>query len=282
MMFNFEDWSLNEKLEISRSKFDKMNGDPGTKFGIIMVTYQRGDGKTTEYIKEAIDSVKAQKHKNWKIYLIGDDYDDNDEFEDIASRVPKDKIWHQNMDLPGERLRFEGNDLWHCGSNVGANLALEQMKKDGIQWTTRLDHDDVYTPDHLSNFSKVVKNWPEVMFMGSVTKVSRQQNEGKGQYFRPFRDAVGLNDIKNDFKLNSPKIKDCSHSSLCWNIKEINLYYRSVREQMLTEPVRDEPTGGDKDMVDRILMTCNDKNHSWMMVPKPSVKYRNKKGRLPR
>ena len=43
MMFNFENWSLNEQLEISRSKFDKMNGDPGMKFGIIMVTYQRGD-----------------------------------------------------------------------------------------------------------------------------------------------------------------------------------------------------------------------------------------------
>ena len=78
-MLNFEEWSLNEQVEVAKSKFDKMSGDPDTKFGIIMVTYQRGDGKTPEYIKEAIDSVKSQKHKNWKIYLIGDDYDDNDE-----------------------------------------------------------------------------------------------------------------------------------------------------------------------------------------------------------
>jgi glycosyltransferase involved in cell wall biosynthesis len=276
MMFNFEDWSLNEQLEISRSKFDKMNGDPDTKFGIIMVTYQRGDGKTPEYIKEAIDSVKAQKHKNWKIYLIGDDYDDNDEFEKIAAHAPSDKIWYQNMDLPGERLRFEGNDLWHCGSNCGANLALDQMKKDGVEWVTRLDHDDIWTPDHLTNFSKVAKNWPEVKFMGSVSKVARYKGGGKGQYFRPDRGE------KSDFQPNTPKIRDCWHSALCWNRKDLDLRYRNVREQMLTEPVRDEPRGGDKDMVDRLMMGCEEKNHSWMMVPKPSVKYRNKQGRLPR
>lgn len=275
-MFNFKDWSLNEELDTSRSKFDKMSGDPDVKFGIMMITYQRSDGNTPKYIKEAIDSVKSQNYKNWKIYLVGDDYDNNEEFEDIASHAPKDKIWHQNMDLPGERLRFEGNDLWHCGSNAGANLALEQMKKDGMQWTTRLDHDDVWTPDHLSNFSKVIKNWPEVKFMGSVSKVARFMGNGKGQYFRPDK---GQND---DFTTNTPKIRDCWHSALCWNIKDINLRYRNVREQMLTEPVRDEPRGGDKDMVDRLMMTCNDKNYSWMMVPKASVKYRNKIGRLPR
>ena len=48
------------------------------KFGVVISTYQRPDGKTPQYIKRAIESVLSQKHTNWKIYLIGDKYNDND------------------------------------------------------------------------------------------------------------------------------------------------------------------------------------------------------------
>jgi hypothetical protein len=77
-------------------------------------------------------------------------------------------------------------------------------------------------------------------------------------------------------------MKDCWHSAICWNLKEMNHRYRNVREQMLTEPVRDEPCGGDRDMIERLMMQCWDKDHKWMLIPEVTVLYRNKKGQLPR
>ena len=51
------------------------------KFAVITATYQRANGSTPEVLTRAINSLKEQKHQDFKLFLIGDGYDDNKEFK---------------------------------------------------------------------------------------------------------------------------------------------------------------------------------------------------------
>jgi glycosyltransferase involved in cell wall biosynthesis len=262
----------------SKKEFESLS-PKDVKFGVLTVTYRRPDGKTPKYLKETVQSLLDQKHDNWKLYLIGDDYENEEELAEILAMVPKNKLVYENLDLPGERLRFKGHDLWLSGSNGAANIALKKMKGDGIEWFARLDHDDYWKPDHLTNFAKAIGDNDNLKFMSSGSVVKRYKS-GSDSYIRP---VVMENGGVSYSPKNVNTLKDCWHSALCWNIKDLgNLQYRNVREQMLTEPVRDEPRGGDRDMIERLMMACKDKNYDWMLIPEKTVLYRNKKGQLPR
>ncbi len=51
------------------------------KIGIIISTYQRKDGKTPFYLNRTLESILSQTYKNFKIFLIGDRYENPEEFE---------------------------------------------------------------------------------------------------------------------------------------------------------------------------------------------------------
>ena len=60
--------------------------DKNIKFGICITTYKIGEGShsadnrrknsmtTPKVLKYALESIQAQNFKNWKLYLIGDEY----------------------------------------------------------------------------------------------------------------------------------------------------------------------------------------------------------------
>jgi glycosyltransferase involved in cell wall biosynthesis len=41
------------------------------KLGIVIATYQKSDGSTPILLKRAIDSIKAQTHKDYILIIIG-------------------------------------------------------------------------------------------------------------------------------------------------------------------------------------------------------------------
>jgi glycosyltransferase involved in cell wall biosynthesis len=79
-------------------------------FGICISTYQRKDGKTPELLRRALDSVFNQTYKNFKIFLIGDKYENNDEFEKILSEYPSEKIYYENLEIANE-IDFYNNKM---------------------------------------------------------------------------------------------------------------------------------------------------------------------------
>ena len=42
--------------------------------GIVISTYQRPDGKTPELLTRTLNAINNQTYTNWKVYLIGDNY----------------------------------------------------------------------------------------------------------------------------------------------------------------------------------------------------------------
>ena len=127
------------------------------KLGIIIPTYQTE--RTPFYLKGAFDSIKAQTHQDWKVFLVGDRYDDNEEFERLATMLPPDKITTYNRIGETERDIYKGPigrsnyKLWCCAGIRAKNEGIKIALSEGYDRICRLDHDDHWTPDHLQLIS---------------------------------------------------------------------------------------------------------------------------------
>ena len=246
------------------------------QFGIIVATYRRKDGTTPDRLRDALESISNQTSKNYKIYLMGDDYENDHEIRNILEDFDQTRIEYENMDIPGERYRFSGHDLWHSGSNFVANIAIEKAIKEGMTHMARLDHDDMWLPGHLHCHAKAITAYPEAKFF-STTALIKRFRTGEDNYTRPDRSSVRKIDYNN-----LKTVTDAWHSTISWDLSEFkDLRYRNVREQMLTEPVRAQPRGGDRDIMERMKMQLKEKNGKWINIPIITMLYRNKMGELP-
>lgn len=183
------------------------------KFGVIITTYQRPDGKTPQYIKRAIESVLSQKHTNWKIYLIGDKYNNNDEFLTFLEWIPSDKLIAINLPVAIERQRYSngGEDLWHSGGSVATNIGIELSVGEGYEYVCRLDHDDTWSPDHLKELNDaIIQTGADFLYT-------------KSTYFRSY---LPMLDVTEKYTEHMPQPQRTINSSICVNYRKILLRSR--------------------------------------------------------
>lgn len=132
------------------------------KIGIVISTYQRPDGNTPKLLSRCLNSIKEQKYQNYKVFLIGDKYEDEEEFDKLGvDIIDSEKIYKRNLEFAEEREKYldtNKNALWSYGgcnaSNTGIDKALENTE---ISYICRLDHDDYWGPLHLSNFINLIE-----------------------------------------------------------------------------------------------------------------------------
>jgi hypothetical protein len=126
------------------------------KFGVIIATYKRPDGKTPFFLDRALRSVSRQLHSDYLVLLIGDAYEDDEELVRLSSRISAEKLYLENLNVAVERERYPegGPALWASGGLNAMNRAIEVGLKKGISHFCHLDHDDHWAPDHLLNFEK--------------------------------------------------------------------------------------------------------------------------------
>ena len=65
------------------------------KFAVITATYQRSNGSSPEVVTRAIDSLRKQKHQDFKLFLIGDCYDDDKEFQSFKKLGWKKQVYYK-------------------------------------------------------------------------------------------------------------------------------------------------------------------------------------------
>lgn len=186
------------------------------KLAIVIPTYQRLDSSTPYYLTRALNSIRAQTHTDYRVFLIGDQYTNNSEFLNIASLIDKDKIHYENLKFAKERntYKFGSKELWCSGgvnaTNVGINRALSQ----GYEWICHLDHDDWWDNDHLLAINSVIE---QISDLGFVYTCSEHINR-----YLPF---VPLNE---SLVHSYPTPCNIVHSSVCINHLRIPFYYRDV------------------------------------------------------
>jgi glycosyltransferase involved in cell wall biosynthesis len=302
-MITFEEYNLLEAY-ISSSNFAILleknlgpNINKDIKFGIVMATHDMNAGRanktragymtTPGVLKEALNSVKAQKFKNWKIYLTADKYDGDEEIISVMKDIiPDSQIQYQNRSTPGERdnkkwttkqIRFTAG----CGA---LNDSLDMAKADSCDYIIRLDHDDKWAPNHLELIAKAYSQYPDLgfVFTRSKKKVTAH-NTKKTIFMQPEKDGI-------EMKLNNKGYgaNDTSHSAVSWRPSITgDLRYRNPDQQKNTAPkLKGAPTnsGGvlpaDWDMFKRVMMNVKDAGKNYMYIPKVTSFYRNREGKF--
>lgn len=304
-MISFEEYNLLES-HINYPKFDILleknlgsDIDKNIKFGIVMATHDlsssRANKKRSDYmttpkvLTDALKSVKGQKYNNWKVYIVADKYEgDDQEIKDVMNDIiPNDKIQYKNRSVPGERnnkkwstkqIRFTAG----CGA---LNDALDMAKNDGCDYIVRLDHDDKWASNHLEVLAKAYTQFPDLgfVFTRSKKKVTAH-NTNKSVFMQPQQDGIEM-DLNNKGYGDN----DTSHSAVSWRPSITgHLRYRNPDQQKNTEPKRNKkgPTGSggvlpaDWDMFKRVMQKVKDNKKNYMYIPKVTSFYRNREGKF--
>jgi glycosyltransferase involved in cell wall biosynthesis len=222
---------------------------------IVISTYQRNDGTTPIHLTKALTSIKNQTYQNYMVFLIGDRYDNNDEFIRLAtSIIDSDKMVFVNLPNAVEREKYPFGDvrLWSSGGvnavNFGIKLALEQ----NYNYICRLDHDDWWAPEHL-DLIKDKLNEDHIIIAT------------KGMHFTdkilPVKDS-------NPFY---PKSSDLLHSSVCINFKKTPLRYRDVFAE------EGRPYAADADLWDRLSYYMVKNNKTGYLINKVTCYHSNER-----
>lgn len=212
------------------------------KLGIVINTYQKSDGTTKQYLIRALKSVVSQKYQNYKVFLIGDNYEDDIEFNEIAtSIIPAEKIYYENLPYAKERdkyLHVNPKALWSSGGCNARNYGNDIAKLE-VDYVCQLDHDDYYLPNHLSNIAYVINKYSDAAFIYTLAK-----NKSINSFPK---------EVQADGSIieSLPRSARLIHSSVCINNKKIPLKYRDVFE----EDNREYPS--DADLWERIRVFCN-------------------------
>jgi len=199
--------------------------------GIVMTTYQRKDGKSPHYLKISLDSIFSQTYKNFKLFLIGDKYENEDELKSIIKNYDSSKIYYENLPYAKERDKYSGETLWYCGGINAMNHGIDVALSQNFEYLCHLDHDDFWLENHLELLNKCIK---ETNSDWLCTKSS-------------YKVDLILPDIKDKSEYVNflPQKFKVIHSSTCINFKKIPLRYKNLFEE------RNELASSDADLWER-------------------------------
>jgi hypothetical protein len=213
------------------------------KLAIVIPTYRRSDNKTPEYLTRALLSVKNQTYQNYKVFLIGDNYENNDEFIKIGSTIiDSKKITYINLPKAIEREKYQsGENLWASGGVNATNYGIDLALNDDYEYICHLDHDDWWEPNHLD----LIKDHLSSDFTIIATKSTYSYG--------------GILPTNNDNPYY-PENSNLIHSATCVNFKEIPLRYRDV--------FADEgyPYAADADLWNRLSKYMLENNKSGYLI----------------
>lgn len=228
-------------------------------FGIVMTTYFRKNGSTLQKITRAINSIKNQTHKNWKLFLIGDNYENKEEFQIISSLLPKEKITAINLPFAAERENptFQGHSLWCSAGANASNVGIEQTIKEQILFHCHMDDDDEWLPFHLETLNMGYSSYVESVFI--YTNSLYTDRNRITRTFPPEQVSTFL-----QYNNLPPRPERLIHSTASWRLDKIPFRHRNTFEQGRNFP-------GDADMWERINKLCIDKNYKTLYIPITTV-----------
>jgi len=226
-----------------------------TNFAVVITTYQRKDGTTPHVLKRALNSVFNQDYKNFKIFVIGDKYENNLEFESIFNQYPKDKIYYENLPFAKERDKYTDKWLiWKYGGCFANNYGINKSIENGYEYICHLDHDDEWYPDHLSSLNN------------AIVKTKSLWLCTKSEYvFNMVLPSINSNDELIDFY---PIPEGLIHSSTCINFKKIPLRHRNIFEETGVSGLP-----GDADLWLRISNYLKENNLNGILINKITCKH---------
>jgi glycosyltransferase involved in cell wall biosynthesis len=188
------------------------------EFSIVIATYQRKDGSTPFYLKRCLDSIFNQDYQNFKVFIIGDKYENNEEFVNICESYDQSKIYYENLPFADERDNYTDKWLiWKYGGCFSRNHGVEKSIEMGYDYICPLDHDDEWESNHLSSLNEVIEKTGALFLCTKSLYVHG-----------PILPKI---DSPEELIQFYPSPENLIHSSVCINFKEIPLRYRNIYKE---------------------------------------------------
>jgi glycosyltransferase involved in cell wall biosynthesis len=217
---------------------------------ISLTTFQRQDGKSPFYLKRSLDSVFSQTHEDFLVIVVGDCYEDRNEFESIIEPYKCDRLISFNLERSIERDKYKDNKiaLWQCAGITPMNFASQKALELDFTYVCHLDHDDYWYPHHLQKLNETIEKYKADWLCTQSAWVTG-----------------ALPEISYSSDKVIPFLPKCGHvinSSTCYNYKTIPLRYRNAYEECggLLIP-------SDGDLWDRMSKYIVERNLSSYFVP---------------
>ncbi len=200
------------------------------KLAVVMATYWRKNNKSKEYLLKIFNVLNNQECQDFKLFLIGDNYEKKDEFNEICSSY-SGNIYYENSPIDFRSGYFQNNrNKWTCGGVNATYLGVKRAIEQGYEYYIHLDDDDYWEPNHISEIVSTITNFPEVDFIISKSKYSNT--------ILP-REHASI--TKKGYNNWSPKPCNSVHSSWCINLKTLGNTTIDIFEKrlMLVNDIKD-------------------------------------------
>lgn len=177
---------------------------------VIIPTYKRTKrGISGPPLRGALESLRNQTFKDFRVYVSGDHYDDEPELASIC-----DDFVAAGLDIvctnsgPGEHFRGvlagDRRKLWCVGGAGAIKRAVDRAMLHAMDWYFHLDDDDSWSPGHIQTYVNCIQKFPGVSFVVSKTKLG-------GAYIPRQRIT--------DVYPNNYRPKECDSIHASWAIK---------------------------------------------------------------
>jgi glycosyltransferase involved in cell wall biosynthesis len=187
-------------------------------FAVIITTYRRTDGTSIEKLRKALEAVYSQSYTRFKVFVIGDDYENPEELFKLCMMYDQKYMYCENLTHTSERNLYRGNKnaIWSYGGVKAYNYGIQRALDLGYDYVCRLDHDDTWSADHLLNLKTCIEstNSPWVCSVAHYLRINN---------FCP--PGVTINEKHIEYQKFLPKNGHVTHSSTCINFRKIPLRY---------------------------------------------------------
>lgn len=175
------------------------------KFAVCMATYRRPNNKSPYYLQRSLSSVLNQTATNWHIFLVGDKYENQEEFDKAVSLVPSEKITAVNLPVAPERENITNpHERWKVAGANAFNHVHQLALNAGFDYILHLDDDDFFHTKKIQLLNYAVNLYPNSSFLFHYSDYIA--NLILPRFKRS--DTIHPNNL-------IPQPEDCIHSSFC-------------------------------------------------------------------
>jgi glycosyltransferase involved in cell wall biosynthesis len=203
---------LNQELTYALTYPYPVRSNP--HFYIVIATYDRPDKSTYKFLTRALNSLKNQTYQDFEVIIVGDKYENDEEFKSYANLLHNQQITLINLEKPGERNELTGHKLWCNAGLTAMNRGIKEIENKNGEWYVHLDDDDYYTNDHLEILAENITYSKNSNFLFTQSQY-KDLNE-------KFPHPHILYPTENNNLLQRCLLM---HSSICVNIKELKTRY---------------------------------------------------------
>jgi hypothetical protein len=156
--------------------------------------------------------LQQQSYSNWKLYMTGDYYDDEVEWNSL-SFFNDSRVRMYNLPEPGERGKLTGGKLWYNAGATAMNNAISRVLGHGHEWIVHLDDDDDWDTDHLQKILEGIRTG--VTF---ITTWCQYQMKGLLPRVHHIQTCISHTVL--------PRQCDTIHPSIAFNVAKISTHYK--------------------------------------------------------